>query len=55
MLETCLIKTGKLIIKHIMVDWHLFLITSVGAPLPSSAWKQLRNVQEAKTLKVEYN
>lgn len=43
-LETCLIKKGKLIIKHIMVDWHLFLMTTVGVPLLSSAWKKLRNV-----------
>lgn len=55
MVETCLIKKAKLIIKHIMVDWHLFLMTTVGVPLLSSAWKQLTNVQEVKTLKVEYH
>lgn len=55
MLERCLIKKGKLIIKHLMVDWHLFPMTTVGVPLISSAWKLLRNVQEVTTLRWNIN
>lgn len=44
-LETCLIKKGKLIIKHIMVDWHLLLMTTVGVSLLSSATQKCSRSQ----------